>query len=97
VAGEVKKASRIPEDSERLQSALQIYLKNSGCMAYRKRNLLLKIIKIQDIVLEYKHKGASQRWIYNNIIRDAYYISEYTFNKYLARNAKRELEEMNKD
>lgn len=65
-------------------------------MAYNKRNLLLKIIEIQGIVLENQRKGVTQRWVYKNLIKDRYFISEDTFNKYLARNAKRELDDLDR-
>lgn len=63
-------------------------------MAYNQRNLLLKIIEIQNIVIKEQQRGATQRWIYKNLIKDRYFISEPAFNKYLARNAKRELAEL---
>lgn len=65
-------------------------------MAYNSRNLLNKIVKIQDIVLREKARGATQIWVYDNLIADVYFISYDTFNKYLNRNAKRELELMDK-
>ena len=65
-------------------------------MGYNKRNLLLKIIEIQNIVIKEQRKGATQRWVYKNLIKDRYFISEPTFNKYLARNAKAELAELDK-
>jgi len=61
-------------------------------MAYTKKYLLKKIIEIQTIVLREKPRGTSQVWIYRNLIADIYHISESTFNNYLAINAKRELE-----
>lgn len=63
-------------------------------MAYNQRNLLEKIIEIKAIVSEYRRKGSTQRWIYENQIKNKYHISESTFNNYLARNAKRELREL---
>lgn len=63
-------------------------------MAYNQRNLLVKIIEIKAIVTEYRRKGSTQRWIYNNLVKEKYHISEATFNNYLARNAKRELREL---
>lgn len=66
-------------------------------MAYNKKNLLVKIIEIQDIVLrERKRGGISQVYIFENLIKKQYYISYSTFNNYLARNAKKELESLNK-
>lgn len=63
-------------------------------MAYNGRNLLNKIIDIQDTVLREQKRGATQIWVYNNIIYPKYIISFSTFNNYLSRNAKKELEEM---
>lgn len=61
-------------------------------MAYTRNYLLKKIVEIQTIVLREKQRGASQIWIYRNLIADVYHLSESTFNNYLAINAKRELE-----
>jgi len=62
-------------------------------MAYHKRNLLLKIVEIQNIVLREKARGLSQKYIYDAFIKKTYFISYSAFNEYLARNAKRELED----
>lgn len=61
-------------------------------MAYNKKNLLRKIVEIQTIVLAAKKRGATQVWIYRNLVCDQYHISESTYNNYLSINAKRELE-----
>ena len=63
-------------------------------MAYNRKNLLLKIIDIQETTLEMKQRGVSQKWIYENVISKKYNISLSTFNNYLAINAKRELKEL---
>lgn len=63
-------------------------------MAYNQRLLLQRIIEIKGIVHEARRKGQSQVWVYENLIRDRYYISFATFNNYLARNARRELKEL---
>lgn len=65
-------------------------------MAYNKRNILLKIIAVQDIVLRERKRGVSQVYIFNEYIKDQFIISYSTFNNYLARNAKKELELLNK-
>ncbi|WP_370860935.1 hypothetical protein [Parabacteroides faecis] len=62
-------------------------------MGYDNSNLLSKIAKIQSIVLENKKKGLSQKWIYENQIKDQFYISYSSFNRYLGINAKAELKE----
>ena len=64
-------------------------------MGYNKRILLEKIIAIQTIVVREQKRGVSQKWIYENLIASKFYISYPTFNNYLARNAKRELAELN--
>ena len=61
-------------------------------MAYNRAKLLEKIIEIQNIVLTEKKRGLFQINIYHNLIAKQYFISESTFNNYLAINAKRELE-----
>lgn len=63
-------------------------------MPYNRINYLKRAIEVQNIVLEYKKKEVTQRWIYENVIRDRYYISESTFNHYLSINAKRELQKL---
>ena len=65
-------------------------------MAYNRTNLLKRIIEIQNTVLEYQHKGTSQKWVYENIIKVRYFLSEATFYAYLATNAKKELNELNR-
>jgi len=65
-------------------------------MAYNKRNLLLKIIEIQNIVLEGKDHGASQKWTFENKIQKPYFINYSTFCAYMGRNAKKELAELDK-
>jgi len=63
-------------------------------MAYNKRNLLLKIIEIQNIVIEEKNHGVSQKWIFEHKIRKPYFINYSTFNAYMGRNAKQELADL---
>lgn len=58
-------------------------------MAYCRRNYLLRIIDIQNITLEHQNRGATKRWIFANIVKPNYYISEATYRKYLGINAKR--------
>lgn len=63
-------------------------------MAYCKRNLLMKIIEIQDIVLKENRRGIFQKHTYESLIKNTYHISYSTFNNYLARNAKKELADL---
>jgi hypothetical protein len=60
-------------------------------MAFNNINFLMRVIEVQNIVLEYKDKDVSQKWIYENLIKERFYISKSTFNRYLAVNAKKEL------
>jgi len=63
-------------------------------MAYNRKNLLNRIIEIQQTTLEHKKKGSTQRWIYENVIEPKYCISQGTYNNYLAINAKKELNDL---
>lgn len=60
-------------------------------MAFNNRNILQKMIRVQDIVLEQKKHGVTQFFVYENMIRDTYLISYSTFNRWLAYPAKYEL------
>ena len=64
-------------------------------MAYNNRNLLRRIIEIQDLTLEHTRKGYTQKWVYYNFVHPRYNISISTYNKYLSRNAKIELSNLN--
>lgn len=66
-------------------------------MAYNKKNHLRRIIDIQNIYKKHsKHHqgGASDRWIFKNLIAPIYHISQATFYNYLAVPAQRELNEI---
>jgi hypothetical protein len=60
-------------------------------MSYSRKNKLLRIAEIQEIVSKEKRKGVTQKWVYDHIIADRFLISFATFNNYLAVNAKKEL------
>lgn len=60
-------------------------------MAYNNKNTLLKMVRVQDIVLAEKKKGVTQLFVYEHIIRDMFLISYSTFNRWLAYPAKQEL------
>ena len=63
-------------------------------MAYNRKNILLRILDIQDIYKENSkhHKGGcTDRYIYRELIFPVYRISERTFYEYLSTNAKKEL------
>jgi hypothetical protein len=63
-------------------------------MAYNRRNLYLKIIEIQDIVLRGQRRGDSQKEIYYKEIERVYFISMRTFYSYLDVNARAELKKL---
>ncbi len=65
-------------------------------MAYNRRNILKRIVDIQNTVLEHTCKGVSQEWVFNNIIAPNYHISRSTFYSYLSVNAKMELRKIEK-
>lgn len=56
-------------------------------MAYNRKNLLLRIIDVQELYKKHsKHHGgsASDRWIHREIVFPKYKISERTFYEWLA-------------
>ncbi len=65
-------------------------------MAYNRRNYLIKVIEIQNIVLELKGRDGDMRLknIYWEYIFPKYLISYRTFSNYLSINAKKELKEL---
>jgi hypothetical protein len=63
-------------------------------MAYNSRNKLLKIISIQNLVLEHQKHGVTQKWVYDNIVYPTHLIAYGTFNRYLSYPAKRELKNL---
>lgn len=64
-------------------------------MAYNKRNLLQRIIEIQNITLEQQARGVTKKWIFDNLIEPHYHVSARTYNKYLGINAKKLIKETN--
>lgn len=60
-------------------------------MAYNNRNILLRIIEIQNLVLQRKKQGVTQLHVYKTEIYPTYFISYSTFNRYLSYPAKQEL------
>jgi hypothetical protein len=60
-------------------------------MAYNRRNILLRIIQIQEFTLEQTTRGVTQEFVYNNHVFPTYRISRRTFYSYLAINAKAEI------
>lgn len=66
-------------------------------MAYNKRNLYMKVVEIQNIVLAGQKRGDTQKEIFWKEIEPVFHISVSTFYNYLAMNAKAELEKMNRE
>lgn len=63
-------------------------------MAKVRTNFLRTVIDVQNIVIEHKKRGATQRWIYENIINapgSSYHMSYETFRRYMGINAKAEI------
>lgn len=63
-------------------------------MAYNRRNILKRIIDIQDTTLEHTARGVTQEWVYNNLIFPTYRISRSCYYAYLGTNAKMELKRL---
>jgi hypothetical protein len=63
-------------------------------MAYNRKNLLRRAIKVQDIYLEHRDSGLSNREIYKRYIKYRWDITEATFYNYLALPAKRDLKRL---
>jgi len=59
-----------------------------------KENYLRKVIEVQEIVLKYKAKFVPQKRIYDEYIKNQYFISYSTFNQYLTIPAKSQLREL---
>jgi hypothetical protein len=66
-------------------------------MAYNNRNRLQRIIEIQKITLEHTQRGVTQKWVYENVIRDKFFISWSAYNEYLRTNAKAMLKTKNQN
>lgn len=60
-------------------------------MAYNNKNILLRMVEIQNLVLERKKKGITQKHVYETEVYPKYLISYATFNRYLSYPAKYEL------
>lgn len=63
-------------------------------MSYNRKNILQRIIDIQNRVLEQKDRGVTQEWVYENEIFPVYKISRRTFYSYLNTNAKAEFKQL---
>ena len=57
----------------------------------RRKNYLQTIVDIQNIVLEHKGRGVTQKWVFDNIINtpdSPYHLGYTTFCRYMTINAK---------
>ncbi|MDR0509627.1 MAG: hypothetical protein LBH06_00865 [Rikenellaceae bacterium] len=61
---------------------------------YNPEFMLRRADEIQQIVKTYCARGVTLKWIYENLVRDRYFISESTFKKYLGIPTKRMLREL---
>lgn len=52
---------------------------------------LKRIIAVQNVVIAYRKKGVTQKWIYENVIAETFFISKSTFDRYMCSRAKHEL------
>ncbi|MFV0507466.1 MAG: hypothetical protein ACK5L5_12330 [Bacteroidales bacterium] len=53
--------------------------------------LLKKIIEIQEITLRETARGVTQAHVYREYIKDVYFVSKSTYDRYLCLNAKSHL------
>lgn len=67
-------------------------------MSYNKLNYLKRVIEVQNFVLnvQKEHKGLPLTRIYRDYVRERFYISYSTFNRWLGIPAKMELEKLEK-
>lgn len=63
-------------------------------MTYNKKNRLKRIVAIQEITLEHTNRGVTQQYVYKNVIKPKYCISQSAFYNYLSTPAKKQLKEM---
>ncbi|GAT64360.1 hypothetical protein [Paludibacter jiangxiensis] len=59
----------------------------------RKISFLKRVIEVCEIADTHMQNGATQRWIYKNVIKKQFNISMTTFSNYLSIPAKKELAE----
>ena len=63
-------------------------------MAYNRKNILTRMVKIQEITLEHTRRGVSQEWVYRELIFPRFGISKRTYYSYLGTSAKSELRKL---
>ena len=52
-------------------------------MAYNRKNLLEKVKAVNEVYIEHSARGVSNEYIFNNYIKNRFYISRTTFYEYL--------------
>ena len=72
------------------------HFKDTKClqMAYNRRNILKRIVEIQNLTLEHTSRGVTQVWVYEHVIYPRFVISISTYNSYLSINAKKMLSDV---
>lgn len=63
-------------------------------MAYNRKNLLKRIIDVQEVYLHWQSVGLDNRTIWREHLYPTYKICEATMYNYLAINAKKELKDI---
>ncbi len=63
-------------------------------MAYNRENFLKKVLKVQEIALNYSKQGLFFKEIYHLHIENQYDICKRTFDSYLGINARKQLREL---
>jgi len=66
-------------------------------MAYNQRNILKRIVEIQNLTLEHTSRGVTQVWVYEHVIFPRFVISISTYYNYLSINAKTKLKDYEKE
>lgn len=61
---------------------------------YNRKNILRRILWVQNVTLEHTQKGVSQQWVYDNIVYPRISVSIRTYYSYLGVNAKAEMRKL---
>lgn len=62
----------------------------------RSKNYYLKVLAVQEAHLAVKKEGIMYQYVYQNHIKDIFFISFQTYKRYLTVNAKKALTEISK-
>lgn len=63
-------------------------------MAYTRKNLLKKVLKVQEIALIERKKGLFFKEIFHKHIENQFDISKRTFDAYMGINARKQIKEL---